>query len=363
MKNKFKIPFASRSHSYTRSEIDCVVKAMKDAVTLTQGPFLKKFEENFSKFIGSKYCFAVNSATSALELSAQMCQLKKNDEIIIPSHTYTSSAYPFIKTGAKIVWCDIDLKTRVVNVKTIEKCITKKTKVIVAPHLYGYCIDMLSIMKLAKKNNILVVEDVAQAIGTSIGGKKAGTFGDFGVYSFHSHKNITTLGEGGMLIVKDKSYADIVPMLRHNGHCNFKYERSKYWIPAMGNLDLPMLNNENLIPNNYCIGEIECALGSMLLKRVDKINKFKRERALYFIDKLKGFDQLEFHIVKSQRHNYHLLCALDRGGKRDDFIEKMANDEKVQCVVQYYPLIDIHFIKNLDFQKLIVHMLIISLII
>jgi dTDP-4-amino-4,6-dideoxygalactose transaminase len=351
MRNKFKIPFASRSHSYTKSEIDNVVKVMKEASTLTQGPYLKKFEENFSKFIGSSYCFAVNSATSALELSAQLCQLKKNDEVIIPSHTYTSSAYPFIKTGAKIIWCDIDPKTRVINVNTIKKCITKKTKVIVAPHLYGYCIDMPPIIKLAKQKKILVVEDVAQAIGTSIDNKKAGTFGDFGIFSFHSHKNITTLGEGGMLIVKDKAYADIIPMLRHNGHCEFKYRRDKYWIPAMGNVDLPSLKNENIIPNNFCIGEVECALGIQLLKRVNKINKFKQDRALYFIDSLKQYDQLEFHRVKSRRHNYHLLIALEKSGKRDDFIEKMSNEEKVQCVVQYYPLNRYPLYQKLGFSK------------
>ncbi len=351
MKNTFRIPFASRSHSYTKSEINHVVKVMREAKTLTQGPYLKKFEENFSKFIGSKYCFAVNSATSALELSAQLCQLKKGDEVIIPSHTYTSSAYPFIKTGAKIVWCDIDPKTRVINESMIKKCLTKKTRVIVAPHLYGFCIDMPPIIKLAKKNKILVVEDVAQAIGTSIKNKKAGTFGDFGIYSFHSHKNITTLGEGGMLVVKNKSHADIVPMLRHNGHCDFKYTRKKYWIPAMGNVDLPSLQNNKLIPNNFCIGEVECALGSYLLKRVNRINNLKQERALYFIDSLKQYEQLEFHRVKSQRHNYHLLVALEKGGKRDKFIETMSREERIQCVVQYYPLNRYELYEKLGFSK------------
>ena len=240
MLKTYKIPFASRSLSYTKQEIDVVSKVMKHSKTLTQGIYLKKFENDFKEYIGGNFAFAVNSATSALELTAQLCQLKKGDEVIIPSHTYTSSAYPFIKQGAKIVWADIDLKTRVVNAETISKCLTKKTKVIVAPHLYGYCIDIPSIYKIIKNKKILIVEDTAQAIGSCFRNKQAGTFGDFGIFSFHSHKNISTLGEGGMLVVKDKKYADIIPMMRHNGHCDFKYNRKKYWSPAMGNLDLPI---------------------------------------------------------------------------------------------------------------------------
>lgn len=351
MKQLFKVPFSSRSHYYTNSEIKRVTSVMKNAETLTQGKYLKKFEKDFNLYISGKYCFGVNSATSALEICAQMCLLKKNDEVIVPSHTYTSSAYPFIKQGAKIVWCDIDLETRVISANTIEKCITKKTKVIVIPHLYGFCADMLKIMRLAKKYALLVVEDTAQAIGTEIKTKKAGTFGDFGVFSFHSHKNISTLGEGGMLHVKNKKYADIIPLLRHNGHVNYNYDRNEYWKPAMGNLDIPIINGKYLIPNNFCIGEVECALGSELIKRVDKMNLLKRNRASYFIDRLKKYQNLIFHKEKTNRHNYHLLAACDAGGKRDKFISEMANIEKIQCVVQYMPLNRYPLYKKLGFGK------------
>ena len=351
MLKTYKIPFASRSLSYTKQEIDVGSKVLKHSKTLTQGFYLKKFENDFKEYIGGNFAFAVNSATSALELTAQLCQLKKGDEVIIPSHTYTSSAYPFIKQGAKIVWADIDLKTRVVNGETISKCLTKKTKVIVAPHLYGYCIDIPSIYKIIEDKKILIVEDTAQAIGTSFRNKQAGTFGDFGIFSFHSHKNISTLGEGGMLVVKDKKYADIIPMMRHNGHCDFKYNREKYWSPAMGNLDLPSLRGSSIIPNNYCLGEAQSALGSILLKRVKKINDMKRKRAIYFIDKLKNFENIRFHRVNSNRHNYHLLVALDCGGKRDDFISIMASDKKIQCAVQYYPLNRYTFYKKLGLGK------------
>jgi len=168
------------------------------------------------------------------------------------------------------------------------------------------------------------------------------------VFSFHSHKNITTLGEGGMLIVKDPQIAEIIPMLRHNGHCAFDYERENYWIPAMGNVDLPELNGEPLWPNNYCLGEVECALGVKLLDRIGDINKEKRIRALKFIDALDNIPQLKFHREESERHNYHLLVARVTNEKRDEFISRMANTG-VQCVVQYYPLNRYEFYKKVGY--------------
>lgn len=334
----FKIPFSGRGHAYNSNEIDAAIEAMHSPMSLTQGVYKNKFEKKFTEYAGSKYSYAVNTATSALELTAQLCQFKDNDEVIIPSHTYTSSAYPFIKAGAKIVWADIELDTRVVSCATIEPCITEKTKAIVVPHLYGYGADMDEIMDMATGNNIIVIEDAAQSLGTRINGRMTGTIADFGVYSFHSHKNMTTLGEGGMITTNHQKYAELIPMLRHNGHCDFSFKRENYWRPAMGNVDLPVLNNRHIMPSNYCMGEVECAIGIELLDRIEELNQQKRDRAIYFIDSLKDFDQLAFHRVKSDRHNYHLLVAMDRSGKRDEFIKKMAYEEGIQCVVQYYPL-------------------------
>lgn len=335
---QLRIDFSGRAHRYTEEEIQAVVDAMKKAETLTQGTYLKEFESRFRSYTGAKYAFAVCNATAGLELAAQLCQFKPGDEVIMPLHTFTSSAYPFVKKGGTIVWADNDFDTRVITAEEIEKKITPKTKVVVVVHLYGYAADMEAIMKIAKKHNLLVVEDVAQAMGSEVNGRKAGTFGDIGVFSFHSHKNMTTLGEGGMLIVKNEKHANIVPMLRHNGHCVFPFERTDYWIPAMGNVDFPELNGEQLWPNNYCIGEIECALGIKLLERIDTMNAEKRTRAIRFIDALKDYPELKFHREASTRHNYHLLAACMMQGDRNVFIKKMFNEKGIKCVVQYYPL-------------------------
>ncbi|MEW5948512.1 MAG: DegT/DnrJ/EryC1/StrS family aminotransferase [Thermodesulfobacteriota bacterium] len=335
---EFKIRFSGKGHDYNEEEILCVVEAMKCADPYTQGEYLKEFEKDFCRYVGADQAFAVNTATSALELSAQLCQFRPGEEVIIPSHTFTATAYPFLKRGAKIVWADIDTTTRVVTVETLEKGLSPNTKAIVIVHLYGYVADMTSIVGWARKKNLIVIEDAAQSLGADIDGKKSGTFGDFGVFSFHSHKNITTIGEGGILLVKDKRIAGLVPMLRHNGHCSFPFERGDYWIPAMGNVDLPELNGERLMPSNFCIGEIQCALGSKLLERIDQINSEKRVRALRFIDGLKNYPELEFHRVDSSRHTYHLLVACMLNGKRDEFIRKMAREKGIQCIVQYCPL-------------------------
>lgn len=334
---QFKIPFIGRAHTYTVDEVQTVIDVMQTAVPLTQGKYQEQFQKKFCEYTGAKHAFALNNATAALELTAQLCQFKANDEVIIPAHTFTATAYPFIKKGAKIVWADIDLKTRVITAQTIEQCITEKTKAIVVVHLYGYCADIPAIMQLAKKHELIVIEDTAQALGVSINNQMAGTFGDFGIFSFHSHKNISTLGEGGMLVVKDKKIANIVPMLRHNGHCGFNFEREHYWVPAMGNVDLPELNGELLWPNNYCLGEVECALGIKLLDRIDQINQEKRKRAQQFMDEVTELKELEFHREDTPRHNYHLLVARVLNNKRDIFITKMA-EVGVQCVVQYCPL-------------------------
>lgn len=348
-----KVNFSGRAVKYTEDEIAAVVEAMRNAEPLTQGKYQSAFEEKFANYQGVETgsCFAVMNGCAALELSAQLCNFRPGDEVVIPSHTFTASAYPFLKHGAKIVWADIDPETRVVSAKTIEKALTLKTRAVVPVHLYGYVADMPEIMELCAERGIMCVEDAAQSIGAEVDGKKAGSFGDLAIFSFHSHKNLTTLGEGGMLYVREKKLRDLVPMLRHNGHCAFDFERSDYWKPAMGNVDLPMLDGAPLMPSNYCLGEVECALGVKMLERIDEINDQKRNRALRFIDALADFPQLRFHRVPTRRHNYHLLAATLSGGEkmRDDFMRTMHNEKGIKCVVQYIPLNRYDFYKKLGY--------------
>lgn len=348
-----KVNFSGRAIKYTEDEIATVVEAMRNAEPLTQGRYLAEFERKFADYqkVAPGSCFAVMNGCAALEMSAQLCDFRPGDEVILPSHTFTASAYPYIKHGATPVWADIDPVTRVVTPETIARVITPRTKAVVPVHLYGYVADMPAIMDLCKKHGLICIEDAAQAIGSEIDGKKAGSFGDMAIFSFHSHKNLTTLGEGGMLYVANPELARLVPMLRHNGHCAYEGERPNYWTPAMGNVDLPELNGRQLMPSNYSIGEVECALGAKMLERIDEINATKRERAIHLIDALADFPELEFHRVPDRRHNYHLLAARMRGGpqRRDAFMRKMYDEKGIKCVVQYLPLHRYDFYKKLGY--------------
>lgn len=348
-----KVNFSGRAIRYTEAEIAAVVDAMRNAEPLTQGRRLAEFECKFAQYqdVEQGSCFAVMNGCAALELSAQLCNFQPGDEVILPSHTFTATAYPYLKHGARLVWADIDPLTRVVTAETIAKVITPRTKAVVPVHLYGYVGDMPAIMELCQRHGLLCIEDAAQAIGCEIDGKKAGTFGDMAIFSFHSHKNLTTLGEGGMLYVRDPALARLVPMLRHNGHCPFEGERPNYWTPAMGNVDLPMLGDTPLMPSNYSIGEVECALGAKMLDRIDEINDFKRKRALRLIDALAVFPELQFHRVPDRRHNYHLLAARMTSGPeaRDRFMTRMYEEKGIKSVVQYLPLNRYDFYKKLGY--------------
>ncbi|MDR2124631.1 MAG: DegT/DnrJ/EryC1/StrS family aminotransferase [Desulfovibrio sp.] len=345
------IDFSGRAGRYTEEEIATVVAAMRNADPLTQGDLQRAFQEKFKTFNGAQHAFACMNGTAALQTAAELCLLNAGDEVVIPSHTFTSSAYPFAGRGAQLVFADIDPHTRVVTAEHVERVLTPRSRVLVVVHLYGFLADMPPIMELARRRGLLVVEDACQAVGTEHSGVKAGNFADFGTFSFHSHKNISTLGEGGMLTVKDARRAELVPMLRHNGHRAYAGERPDYWLPAMGDVDFPELDGRRLQPANYCIGEVECALGSVLLDRVQTINAQKRERALRFIDALADRPELVFHREPGPRHNYHLLAARMEGpaSRRDAFIRRMFREFGIKCVVQYYPLNRYPYYRKLGF--------------
>lgn len=333
--------WSGRSVRYSAEQINAVVESMSSADPLTQGRYKKEFEEKFSRYIGANHSFAVSSATAALELAAILCDFKEGDEVIIPAHTFCASAIPFARTKAKIVWADIDPDTRVVSAGSISKCISEKTKAIVVVHLYGLMADMEPIMNLAIQNNCFVVEDCAQAIGAEYDGRKAGSIGDFGCFSFHGQKNITTLGEGGVLTVKSSANAKLVPGLMHNGCRPYDNDkREKFWKPAMSNVDFDI---DNFWPYNFCIGEPQCALGAESLKTIDEENLLRKQRAKKIMEALKDYPELSFQKVDNEgTHVYHLLSARYDGEKygknRDDLMELMIYKHKVKTVVQYYPL-------------------------
>ena len=337
--SEIKVDFSSKSLEYTDEEISFIKDVLRNTNTYTQGKYLSEFEQKFSEYIGCKNSFAVSNCTAALELAAILCRLQKDDEVIIPAHTFCATAIPFARY-AKIVWADINPETLVVDPESIKKLITNKTKVIVAVHLYGLMAPMKEIRKIADENNLLLVEDCAQSIGASIDGIKCGNFGDFACFSFHTHKNLTTFGEGGMIVVKDDELAKKIPGLRHNGLRGFDPNRKQYWVPAMSNVDFDF---DGFWPYNFCITEIQCAIGVKLLDRIDSINADRNARGKRFIEEMSDYPELIFQKIPHGYYSaYHLLPARYDGSKygknNSDLIEKLYAKYGIKTVVQYYPL-------------------------
>ena len=187
------------------------------------------------------------------------------DEVIIPAYTFCASAIPFGDLGAKIVWADINPDTWTIDPDDIARKITPKTKAVVCVHLLGMPCDMKKIVPIARAHGLKVVEDCAQALDCRIDGQHVGTFGDFGCFSFHSAKTMTTLGEGGMFVCADDADAAAAPGIRHNGCCAYPADRERYWSPAMSCVDSFL---DDRWPQNFCIGEAQCALGTEELKSV-----------------------------------------------------------------------------------------------
>ena len=189
-------------------------------------------------------------------------------------------------------------------------------------------------------------------MGARINNNKVGTIGDFSCFSFHAQKNITTLGEGGMLYVKDNNLSKKVRGLRHNGHTDFKFKRKFYWKPAMGNLDLDM---ENTWPFKFTLSEVQCGAGIMMLKKLDKLNSIRVKRAKKIISELRNFDELEFfNPIRKGSHVFHLLSAYyrpDENVNRDNLIDKLFKSYSIKCAVQYYPLYKYDLFKKLGHKK------------
>ncbi len=213
----FNIPPASGK------EISFIQKAVKNHKICGDGEFTKKCSAWMENKFNALKVLLTTSGTSALEMAAILCDIQAGDEVIIPSYTFCSTANAFVQRGAKIVFVDIRPDTMNIDETKIEDAVTSKTKVIVPVHYAGISCEMNTIMKIAKKHNIFVVEDAAQGVMSSYKGKALGTIGDFGCYSFHETKNYS-MGEGGAIVINNPQYIERAEIIREKGT-----NRSQFW--------------------------------------------------------------------------------------------------------------------------------------
>jgi perosamine synthetase len=234
---------------------------------LTQGPEVAAFEREFSQFVNERECVAVNSGTSALHLALLSLGIGAGDEVIIPSFTFAATANSVALTGAKPVFVDIDIKTYNIDPNLIENAITPSTKAIQVVHLYGLPADMTRIVEIAKRHNLLIIEDAAQAHNAAINGQPVGTFGDAAAFSFYPTKNMTS-GEGGMIVFKDKDAARLARLYRNQG-MEKRYQ------------------NE-IIGFNLRMTDIHAAIGRTQLKHLSKWSKKRQDNAMTLSGKLQN---------------------------------------------------------------------------
>ena len=226
---------------YTGKELEYISQAVENQKICGDGPFTKKCNEWIEQRTGTHKCLLTTSCTHATELAALLSEIREGDEVIMPSYTFVSTADAFVLRGAKVVFVDIRPDTMNIDETLIEDAITERTKAIVPVHYAGVSCEMDTIMEIAKRHNLIVIEDAAQGIMSTYKGRALGTIGDFGCYSFHETKNYS-MGEGGALLIKDHKYVEDAEILREKGTNRAKFFRGqidKYTWVNQGSSYLP----------------------------------------------------------------------------------------------------------------------------
>lgn len=211
---------------FTGREMDYIRQAVENQKICGDGEFTKKCNEWIEQKTGTAKCLLTTSCTHATELTALLADIKEGDEVIMPSYTFVSTADAFVLRGAKVVFVDIRPDTMNIDEKLIEDAITERTKAIVPVHYAGVSCEMDTIMDIAKRYNLLVIEDAAQGIMASYKGKALGAIGDMGCFSFHETKNFS-MGEGGALLLQDEKYIEDAEIFREKGTDRSKYYRGQ----------------------------------------------------------------------------------------------------------------------------------------
>jgi len=280
------------------------------------GEDVKLFEQEFPDYCGVKHGVGVNSGTDALFLACLACGIGKGDEVIVMPYTYIATALGISMAGARPVFVDIEEKTYNIDVSKIEKAITKKTKAILPVHLYGHPVDMDPLMEIAKKHNLKVIEDCAQAHGALYKDKKVGSFGDAACFSFYPTKNLGAFGDGGMVISNSEDIKERLLLLRDYGR------KGRY---------------EHILKGyNSRLDTLQAAILRVKLKHLDEWNE-KRRKSAHLYTKLFKENNIDLVLPNESdyaKHVYHLYPV--RVKDRKSVMEKLA--EKGIRTLMHYPI-------------------------
>ncbi len=302
-----------KQYESIKCEIDATIKDVIDQTAFIGGKYVEKFEKEFALYQETKYCIGVGNGTDALEIAIESLGLPKGSEIIVPANSFIASSEAVTRTGHKVVFCDCDEENYTISIKSLKAKITKNTSAIIAVHLYGHPCDMDEVLKIAKENNLKVIEDCAQAHGTAYKGRKVGVIGNIGTFSFYPGKNLGAYGDGGAIVTNDDFLAKKCKMIANHGRID------KY--------------NHEFEGRNSRLDGLQAAILSVKLKHLDAWIEARIKVANFYLENLKDTED----IILPKREDwakqaYHLFVI--RTKKRDE-LKKYLEKNNISCGVHY----------------------------
>lgn len=295
-----------------RSEINAAIQGVLDRGDFILGQDVSKLEEEFAAYCGTKYAVGLDSGLSAIELSLRAFDIGPEHEVILPAHTFTATAAAITFSGATPVFVDVDPETMTIDVKKIEAAITPRTKAILPVHLYGLPADMQAISAIAKKHNLVVVEDACQGHGAYYKGQRAGALGDAAGFSFYPTKNLGAYGDAGMVTTNDARVAETIRALRNCG------QRVK--------------NVHELAPFNHRLDSIQAAILRVKLKYLDAWITSRRKLASLYNSLLSGSELVLPAELPDYQHVYHLYVIRS---KNRDALQAYLKDQGIGTAIHY----------------------------
>lgn len=315
---------------YDETETECLREALRESQLSGDGRFTEKCQKWLEENTGAKKAFLTSSGTHALEMTAILTEIKEGDEVIMSSFTFVSAANAFVLRGAKIVFVDIRPDTMNIDETKIEQAITERTKAIVPMHYAGVGCEMDTIMNIAKKYGVFVIEDAAHAITAKYKGRFLGTIGDLGIYSFHATKNITC-GQGGALLVNNEIFSQRAEIIRDKGTNRYQFlkgEVDKYtWVD---------------VGSNYILSELNAAILWAQLNKIEKIQKRRREiwaRYLELLEPLEKMGHIELpKIPEHCEHNAHIFYIKTKDIQERQRLIEFLKAYRITASFHYVPL-------------------------
>ena len=324
-KINWKIPLYKVSND--SSEIKAISKVIKRGMDWAIGPEIEEFENKLAKYIGTKYCISFNSGTSAGHAALLSYNLKKNDQVLVPSFSFIATANWPLMANCETKFVDIEEQNYGMDPKKIENSISKKTKIIMPIHYAGLPCKINEIKKIAKKNKIVLIEDAAESIGSKINKQNIGTFGELGIFSFAGNK-ILTSGEGGAIVTNSKEKFDKLKLIRSHGRKSVDNYFSSIQTPKYVELGY-----------NWRMSSITAAICLSQLDKIEKLINSRRQNAKYYQKKLKKFKEIKIHEEPiGYKHVYQLYSIQLPSKKIRDGLSKFLAKKGIMSKVFFAPI-------------------------